>query len=138
MGLRGGNQVSIMLVEKTDIGIRAIVNNDCWGIIKDTEIELLPSIGSRVQGYVSRIRSDGLVDLSLNPPGYSKVPAAAEKLYDLLKSTDEGFLAVHDKSTPEEIKLLLGMSKKVFKQAIGNLYREKKITIEDNGIYLCD
>ena len=138
VGLRGGNQVSIMLVEKTDIGIRAIVNNDCWGIIKDTEIELLPSIGSRVQGYVSRIRSDGLVDLSLNPPGYSKVPAAAEKLYDLLKSTDEGFLAVHDKSTPEEIKLLLGMSKKVFKQAIGNLYREKKITIEDNRIYLCD
>ncbi len=138
VGLRGGNQVSIMLVEKTDIGIRAIVNNDCWGIIKDTEIELLPSIGSSVQGYVSRIRSDGLVDLSLNPPGYSKVPAAAEKLYDLLKSTDEGFLAVHDKSTPEEIKLLLGMSKKVFKQAIGNLYREKKITIEDNGIYLCD
>ena len=66
------------------------------------------------------------------------MPAAAEKLYDLLKSTDEGFLAVHDKSTPEEIKLLLGMSKKVFKQAIGNLYREKKITIEDNGIYLCD
>jgi len=136
VGLRGGNQVSIMLVEKTNIGIRAIVNNDCWGIIKDAEIELLPSIGSRVQGYVSRIRSDGLVDLSLNPPGYSKVPAAAEKLYDLLKSTDEGFLAIHDKSTPDCIREFTGMSKKVFKQAVGMLYKDRKIKIEDRGISL--
>jgi len=138
VGLRGGNQVSIMLVEKTDVGLRAIVNDNFWGMVKDVEVESLPSIGSKVQGYVSRIRSDGLVDLSLEPPGYSKVGSAAEKLYERLQCTDEGFLAVHDKSPPEEIKLLLGMSKKVFKQAIGNLYREKKITIEDNGIYLCD
>ena len=55
-----------------------------------------------------------------------------------INSTDEGFLPVHDKSSPDEIKSLLGMSKKVFKQAVGNLYRDKKITIEDNGIYLCD
>ena len=138
VGLRGGNQVSIMLVEKTDVGIRAIVNDNFWGMVKDVEVEPLPSIGSKVQGYVSRIRPDGLVDLSLEPPGYSKVSSAIEKVYERLQCTDEGFLAVHDKSPPEEIKLLLGMSKKVFKQAIGNLYREKKITIENNGIYLCD
>lgn len=138
VGLRGGNQVSIMLVEKTDVGIRAIVNDNFWGMVKDVEVEPLPSIGSEVQGYVSRIRPDGLVDLSLEPPGYSKVSSAIEKVYERLQCTDEGFLAVHDKSPPEEIKLLLGMSKKVFKQAIGNLYREKKITIENNGIYLCD
>ena len=138
VGLRGGNQVSIMLVEKTDVGIRAIVNDNFWGMVKDVEVEPLPPIGSEVQGYVSRIRPDGLVDLSLEPPGYSKVSSAIEKVYERLQCTDEGFLAVHDKSPPEEIKLLLGMSKKVFKQAIGNLYREKKITIENNGIYLCD
>ena len=136
--VRGGNQVSIMLVEKTDIGIRAIVNDNFWGMIKDAETNALPSIGSKVQGYVSRVRSDGFIDLSLEPPGYSKISSAVEKLYDYLNSTDEGFLPVHDKSSPDEIKLLLGMSKKVFKQAVGNLYKDKKITIEDNGIYLCD
>ncbi|MEE3176424.1 MAG: hypothetical protein VX269_03625, partial [Verrucomicrobiota bacterium] len=136
--VRGGNQVSIMLVEKTDIGIRAIVNDNFWGMIKDTETKSLPSIGSRVQGYVSRVRSDGFIDLSLEPPGYSKISSAVEKLYDYLNSTDEGFLSLHDKSSPDEIKSLLGMSKKVFKQAVGNLYKDKKITIEDNGIYLCD
>jgi hypothetical protein len=136
--VRGGNQVSIMLVEKTDIGIRAIVNDNFWGMIKDTETKSLPSIGSRVQGYVSRVRSDGFIDLSLEPPGYSKISSAVEKLYDHLNSTDEGFLSLHDKSSPDEIKSLLGMSKKVFKQAVGNLYKDKKITIEDNGIYLCD
>lgn len=138
VNVRGGNQVSIMLVEKTDIGIRAIVNDNFWGMIKDTETKSLPSIGSRVQGYVSRVRSDGFIDLSLEPPGYSKISSAVEKLYDYLNSTDEGFLSLHDKSSPDEIKSLLGMSKKVFKQAVGNLYKDKKITIEDNGIYLCD
>ena len=107
-------------------------------MIKDAETNALPSIGSKVQGYVSRVRSDGFIDLSLEPPGYSKISSAVEKLYDYLNSTDEGFLPVHDKSSPDEIKSLLGMSKKVFKQAVGNLYRDKKITIEDNGIYLCD
>ena len=138
VGVRGGNQVSIMLVEKTDIGIRAIVNDNFWGMIKDAETNALPSIGSRVQGYVSRVRSDGFIDLSLEPPGYSKISSAVEKLYDYLNSTDEGFLPVHDKSSPDEIKSLLGMSKKVFKQSVGSLYREKKITIKDDGIYLCD
>ena len=137
-GLRGGNQVEILLVEKTDIGIRAIVNDHYWGIIKDSEIKSLPLIGSRVQGFVSRVRSDGFVDLSLEPPGYSKIPLAVEKLYNFLDSTDEGFLPLHDKSSPDEIKSLLGMSKKVFKQSVGSLYREKKITIKDDGIYLCD
>ena len=84
--VRGGNQVSIMLVEKTDIGIRAIVNDNFWGMIKDTETKSLPSIGSRVQGYVSRVRSDGFIDLSLEPPGYSKISSAVEKLYDYLYS----------------------------------------------------
>ncbi len=138
VGLRGGNQVSIMLVEKTDIGIRSIVNDKFWGMIKDADVKLLPQIGSRIQGFVSRIRSDGLIDLGLEPPGYSKVPSAAEELYDHLKSTDKGFLPVHDKSSPDEIKSLLGMSKKVFKQAVGGLYRDKKITIKNNGIYICD
>ncbi|MFL2480584.1 MAG: S1 RNA-binding domain-containing protein [Verrucomicrobiales bacterium] len=137
-GLRGGNQVSIMLVEKTDIGIRSIVNDRFWGMIKNSDVKSLPPIGSRVQGFVSRVRSDGLIDLSLEPPGYSKVPSAAEKLYAHLKSTDEGFLPVHDKSSPDEIKSLLGMSKKLFKQAVGGLYRDKKINIKNNGIYLCD
>jgi len=137
VGLRGGNQVSIMLAEKTDIGIRSIVNNRFWGMIKDAEVKSLPSIGSKVQGYVSRVRSDGLVDLSLEPPGYSKVPSAAEKLYDHLQSTDEGFLAVHDKSPPERIREFTGMSKKVFKQAVGMLYKDRKIKIEEKGISLC-
>jgi hypothetical protein len=137
VGLRGGNQVSIMLAEKTDLGIRAIVNDNFWGMIKDAEVESLPSIGSQVQGYVSRVRSDGLVDLSLEPPGYSKVPSAAEKLYGHLQSTDEGFLAVHDKSSPERIRECTGMSKKVFKQAVGMLYKDRKIKIEEKGISLC-
>ena len=64
------------------------------------------------------------------------MPSAAEKLYAHLKSTDEGFLPVHDKSSPDEIKSLLGMSKKLFKQAVGGLYREIKINIKNNGIYL--
>ena len=134
--LRTGNKVSILTVQRTDIGIRAIVNGTCWGFLKGRDTSNLEDSGQRLECYVNRIREDGLLDLSLDPPGYSRIPSAADQLLNSLESTEEKFLGVHDKSSPESIKEFTGMSKKVFKQAVGKLYKEGKIKIETKGISL--
>ena len=73
---------------------------------------------------------------TLQPPGYARVPSATQKLEDALAAAEGGFLPLHDKSSPEKVREIMGMSKKVFKQAVGSLYREKRIRIASDGIYL--
>ena len=133
---KAGMEVDIMAVEKTDIGIRSIVNDKFWGFLKGEIIEKTFEFGKKTKGYVSRITEENFLDLSLQPSGYKKVSGAAEKLLNCLSLSDGGFLPIHDKSSPEDVRKITGMSKKVFKQAVGKLYKEKKINIQDKGISL--
>ena len=132
--LHGGNMVSLLIVEKTDLGIKAIVDDCCWGLLR-SDGGNLPVRGMRCSGYISRVREDELIDLSLDPPGYAKVPVAAEKLAAVLSAAEGGFLPIHDKSPPEQVREILGISKKVFKQAVGALYKAGSIRIGEDGIY---
>ena len=133
-----GIPVTLRLAEKTDLGNKAIVNGSYWGLIQasSSDKKKIPRRGEIVEGFISRIRDDGLADVSLDPPGYAKVPATAEQLATALAETGDGFLPLHDKSPPEQIRATLGISKKVFKQALGALYKAGRIRIEEDGIHL--
>jgi predicted RNA-binding protein (virulence factor B family) len=131
----GGKSVSLLIAEETDLGFKAIVEDCCWGLLRRIHGAPAPARGMRCSGYISRVREDGLIDLSLDPPGYAKVPVAAEQLAVLLSTAEGGFLPVHDKSSPEQVRKVLGISKKVFKQAAGALYKAGSIRIGDDGIY---
>ena len=93
-------------------------------------------LGERLKGFVKTVRPDGKLDLTLQPEGYAKVEPNAEKILAKLRSTPNGFLALHDKSDPELIREQLQMSKKTFKKAIGGLYKQQLIELVDGGIRL--
>ena len=89
--------------------------------------------GQELKGYIKKIRDDKKIDLSLQQPGYKKVGNISQTILDKIKDND-GMIAITDKSQPEEIYSLFGVSKKVFKQAIGKLYKKRLITMDANGI----
>jgi Uncharacterized protein conserved in bacteria len=128
-------QVDLLVCEHTDIGYKAIINNRHWGVLHDTDVFQPLRYGQRITGYIKKLREDGKVDLVLQPPGYAKVEGIAGELLEKLKAAG-GFIAVTDKSPPEKIYALFGVSKKAFKQAVSALYRERLITIEADGLHL--
>ena len=132
--LRAGTAVRILVTERTDLGWKAIVDDSYWGLLRVGDGGVGPKRGDRVDAFINQIRIDGLVDLSLEPPGYRRVGDAASRIAEKLANAPEGFLALHDKSDPEEIRQTLGMSKKVFKQAIGGLFKQGYLVIEKTGI----
>jgi hypothetical protein len=90
-----------------------------------------------IKGYVKKVREDKKVDVCLQRFGYRAVEQHLETLYEALLAND-GHLPLHDKSEPEEISSQLGMSKKLFKKAVGALYKQKRLTISAEGISLTD
>ena len=135
-GVIEGAAVSLMIAERTDIGYKVIVDDHYWGLIHASAAAAVPfAIGDRKNGFVSRVTEDGLVDVTFDIPGYGKVTDAARRLEAALEKAEGGFLPVHDKSPPEKIRDVVGMSKKVFKQAVGALYRARKIRLTDDGIH---
>ena len=92
-------------------------------------------IGDRITGYINKVREDDKIDLLLEKPGYEKVDSISEKILEILRE-NRGYMAVNDKTSPEVIASLFSTSKKNFKKAIGNLYKNKLIFIEKHGIRL--
>ena len=90
---------------------------------------------NRLQGYVQKIRPDNKLDITLEPIGYRKLEPAALRIYEAIQKSG-GMLPLHDKSSPEAIQECLKMSKKMFKKGVGILYRERKIELRPDGIYL--
>ena len=136
-GLKQGEKVSLMIADKTELGFKAIINHECWGLLYSNELYRRIRKGQQIEGYVKRIREDGKVDLTLNQPGFSKdkIGSVTEKILSSLEEND-GFINMTDKSPPPEIYAAFGVSKKVFKQAIGALYKQRRITLESDGIRL--
>lgn len=130
-----GQKVSLLIADKTDLGIKAIVNNTHWGMLYPNELFQPVQKGQKLDGFIKQIRVDHKIDLSLHQPGYGKVDELADKILTRLKD-NQGFLALSDKSHPETIYNAFGVSKKVYKQAIGALYKKKLVLIEKDGVRL--
>lgn len=130
-----GDAVSILPCEHTPLGIKAVVDSRYWGVLYRNELFGKVTIGREIRGYIKQVREDGKIDLTLNQPGQAGTQSAAEKIMARLQKQD-GFLPVGDKSSPEAIYQLFTMSKGTFKKAIGALYKQGQIRIEDDGIRL--
>jgi len=130
-----GEEVDLIIIEETDLGFRAIVNLEHTGMLYKNQVFNDLEIGQKCKGYISKIREDEKIDLLLDKPGYEKVDAISGKILEELKKNN-GYMAVSDKSTPEMIKALFGISKKNFKKAIGGLYKQRLILFDSEGIWL--
>lgn len=127
--------VDALVSRKTPLGWEVIIANKHKGLVFQSDVFKPIAIGDRIKCYIKSIRPDQKVDVSLQPLGARMLEPTAEMIFQTLQEND-GFLALHDKSSPEEIKSALHLSKKSFKKAIGTLYREKRIVIGDDGIRL--
>lgn len=130
-----GQAVKLIVESETPLGYKAIVNNAHLGLLYRAELAGPLSIGQVLDGFIRTVRPDGKIDLGLDPAGHRRLGPLADQILAALK-TAGGQLPYHDGSSPEEIRAALGMSKKAFKQAIGVLYRERRIVIEPTGIRL--
>lgn len=131
--LQKGDKVDIIVTERTDRGFKVIVEGKHRGMIYDSQIFERIEPGDSLTGYVRQITELGRIDITVQKEGYDGVKDAADRLLNLLESRG-GFLDVCDSSSPEKIANTTGMSKKLFKKAVGTLLKERKIEITDNGI----
>lgn len=132
---RTGDQVELLIWQKTDLGLKAIVDGRYGGLLYDTQMFRTLRTGDRVKGYISQVRPDGKLDLSLQCPGQRGVEDFSAQLLRHLQMNG-GQTPLGDKSPAEEIYALFGVSKRVFKKAVGDLYRQRLIEISDTGIRL--
>ena len=132
---RAAEKVDLIIFDKTDMGYKAVVNSSHLGMIYKNEVFQKLHIGQQLKGYIKKLREDGKIDLSLQQHGYQKIDAISRSILKTIKEHD-GRIAVTDKTPPEEIYSLFGVSKKTFKKAIGALYKKKLITMDANGIKL--
>ncbi len=133
--LKIGDKVDLLPYDESEIGISVIVNKMYQGMLFKNEVFEEIMVGDELTGYVKKIREDNKIDVSLNRFGYRAVDDNVEKLVSALKA-NEGFLNLNDKSSPEDISERLGISKKVFKKAVGALYKQKRLEMSEEGIKL--
>ena len=132
---RTGDQVELLIWQKTNLGLKAIVDGRDGGLLYDPQMFRSLRTGDRVKGYISQVRPDGKLDLSLQCPGQRGVEDFSAQLLRHLQMNG-GQTPLGDKSPAEEVYALFGVSKKVFKKAVGDLYRQRLIEISDTGIRL--
>lgn len=128
-------KVMLLIATRTEMGFTATIDGIQEGILYINEVFQPLKIGQKISGYVKKVRDDGKIDLALQKPGYKAVDALAASIMYKLRH-QKGFIGVTDKSRPEVIADLFGVSKKVFKKAIGDLYKKRLITLEEDGIRL--
>jgi predicted RNA-binding protein (virulence factor B family) len=132
--LSRGQRFDVIVAGKTELGYKAVIDNEYWGLLYDSDLIRTLRKGETLTAYVKKVRDDGRIDLSIQPINIGGNDIAAKIIAQL--EANDGFLAVGDKSPPEAIYSLFGVSKKIFKQAIGRLYKQKRIGIEGQGIRL--
>ena len=131
--LQEGDKVDLVIGVRTALGYSVLINEEYEGLLYNNEVFSDIEEGMRTSGYIKKIREDEKIDVSLRPQGFRNV--IDEDVDKVLKKIEEkGVLMLTDKSSPESIKFHLQMSKKAFKRAIGNLYKQRKIQIFDDRI----
>ncbi|AIY14184.1 CvfB family protein [Cellulophaga baltica] len=128
-------EVDLIVTRQNDLGWDVIINNKHKGLVYSDQVFKKVAVGDAIKGYIKHIRPDNKIDVNLKPIGYESIEPAANVIYARLQK-EGGYLNLHDKSSPDEITAKLQMSKKVFKKSIGTLYKDRKITIKPDGIYL--
>lgn len=132
---RAGDRVALLIEAETPLGFRAIVNHAHHGLLLHADAPPSLRIGQTLDGFIRTVREDGKIDLSLEPVGYRRIAPLTEQILEKLRAAG-GRLPLHDKTPPAEIQAAFGASKKAFKQALGALYRDQQIRIEEGGIRL--
>lgn len=127
--------VHLLASRKTQLGWEVVVENKAKGLLFFSDVHKSVEIGASLQGYIKKVRADSKLDITLEPIGVKGLDAAASQILKELESR-QGFLPLHDKSSPEQIKTVLQLSKKAFKKGVGTLYRQKKIVLLPDGIRL--
>lgn len=130
-----GQAVHLLVASKSPLGYNLIINHAHRGLIYHTDVPAPLTVGQVVEGYVRQVRPDGKIDLALGRAGYRRIADASEQILEKLRAAG-GRLPYHDGSLPEEIRDAFGLSKTAFKQAIGALYRDRRIRLEPGGIHL--
>ncbi len=130
-----GQEVKLLVVEESDLGFKAVINNQHWGLIHKNEVFKFLRSGKQEIGYIKALRDDGKIALSLQPVGAQAADSLNEKILGKLRD-NQGSLPVSDKSEPQVIADLFGVSKGNFKKAIGALYKNGQIVIHADRIEL--
>lgn len=130
------DEVDLIVSHPSEIGMNVIVNKKHSGLIFKDAIFKDLSIGDKLKGIVKKVRDDNKLDITLGQIGYRNIEPNAEAIMQELENSNDGFLALTDKSSPEDIKAQMQMSKKNFKKAVGTLYKQRLIEIKPDGIYL--
>lgn len=134
---RPGQEVDVLVWQKTDLGFKVIVDNQYGGLLYDNELFVPLHMGMRQKAYVKQVREDGKIDLMLQKPGQGKVEDFAKVLLEHIRHNG-GRISQTDKSPADEIYALFGVSKKTFKKAVGDLYKKRLVVLEADGIRLAD
>jgi hypothetical protein len=126
MNLQEGDKVQLIIETETGLGYTVLINEEFDGLLFRSEVFQELEENMEVTGYIKNIREDGKIDVSLRPQGFRNViDSDVEKVLTRLKNSKEGFILITDKSSPDSIRFHMKMSKKAFKKAVGNLYKQK-------------
>jgi predicted RNA-binding protein (virulence factor B family) len=129
-----GDEVNILIGPHSDLGTTVVVENQYWGMVYQNETFRKLYHGDRLKGYVKMIREDNKIDISLQPLGFDNANTVAVERVLRALDRNNGYLPLTDKTDAEVIYQSVQLSKKAFKKAIGSLYKERKITIEEGGV----
>lgn len=135
MNYTEGDQVELFIVRATQLGYVVLIDNEAEGLLFKSDVFQPLQKGDQVRGYIKLIRGDGKIDVSLRPQGFRyAIDADCDKILSILKK--ERVLKLSDKSSPDDIKSQLNMSKKAFKKTIGFLYKRKVILLYEDRVEL--
>ena len=133
--LEVNQEVDLLITSESDLGVNVIINNTYSGMIFRNQIYKDIMMGDHIKGFIEQVRADGKIDVNLRKKGMKNLEAGAQTILDELRASN-GFIALTDKSTPEEIQSVLQMSKKNFKKSLGILYRNKQVLLKEEGVLL--
>ncbi|MCD6526547.1 MAG: GntR family transcriptional regulator [Desulfuromonas sp.] len=132
--LKTGDEVEVMIWQLTDLGAKVIINNRYGGLIYKSDLPPGARRGEKGTAYVQRVREDNLIDICMHKVGKAGLDEAKDVVMAALQEL--GRLPLTDKSSPTEIEQLLGLSKKAFKRALGGLYKQGMVVLEEDGVRL--
>lgn len=133
--LKNGQPVQLIVAGNTDIGTKVVVDHRWWGLIHGEDLRRPLRRGESLTGYVKQQRADGKLDITPSPPAHKAAAELTDRILEALAQRG-GFLPLSDKSAPEDIQREFGVSKGVYKQAIGALFKQRRIVIAADGIRL--
>lgn len=128
-------EVGILVWQKTDLGFKAIIDNEYSGLLYDNEVFQDLRTGMTLKAYVKQVREDGKIDLMLQKPGFEKIDDFSKTLLEYIQEHG-GQINLNDKSPADDIYEMFGVSKKTFKKGVGDLYRKRLIILQEKGITL--